>query len=163
MIETETKPNTDSRKSNTVIYIILALMTGVAGYFGFQTYQGHQQKTQLLARAAQDSLRIVDLDTKYTETLATLNSYKGLNAQLDSIIQVREGELGKCRNEFLTMVRKNKISDEEYQKQLADLRNINSERSIQRVAGLPPDNGVCAILYHAARSHSDFRPVFARV
>jgi hypothetical protein len=125
MSDTETSGDSGKKKSNTVLYIALALMTGAAGFFGFRSYQEHEEEIALHARATTDSIRIADLDSKYTETLSSLNSYKGLNVQLDSIIKVREGELSKCRNEFLTLVRKNKISEEEYQKQLADLRNIN--------------------------------------
>jgi hypothetical protein len=102
----------------------LVIALGLAGYF----FNGYQQRGKEMAlRSAADSVRIADLDSKYTETLSMLNSYKGLNAQLDSIIKVRESELSECRNNFLAAVRKNNVNEEEYQKQLAELQDINAE------------------------------------
>ena len=144
MSDTETQGDSGNRNSKTLLYIGLAVMTAVAGFFAFRSYQGHQEEVKLLERASADSIRIADLDSKYTETLASLNSYKGLNAQLDSIIKVRESELGKCRSEFLSMVRKNKVSEEEYQKQLADLRNINTNFQ-NEIAQLQSENKLLKI------------------
>lgn len=78
------------------------------------------------AKIAADSAQIMDLDARFQAAQADLLAYRGLNRELDSIIAIKEKELQQCRNNFMTLVRRNKITEEECAKHLAALRQIDS-------------------------------------
>ncbi len=64
---------------------------------------------------------------KYNEALVNIESYKGQNAQLDSIIAVKEKALMDLKNNYASLQNKTKISKAEYDKQVASMNSIVSD------------------------------------
>jgi hypothetical protein len=141
MSDTETpKQEKESTKSIPVIfYLSLAVIAGLAGYIFYNHTQVVAEKQKMEQRMTSDSLRISDLDSKYKAVMDTLAAYKGLNRELDSILAIKEHELSKCRNSFLSSVQKNKLTDAEYNKQIADLQSIVASLQMQ-IAQMQADN-----------------------
>ncbi|HYV94236.1 MAG TPA: hypothetical protein VE978_20845 [Chitinophagales bacterium] len=118
---------TERRSSEWIFILALVIVAGIAAYFFFRFYQGNEARAQLVKQAHIDSIHIASLDSMYTATRDSLTSYKGLNAQLDITIAEKENELSECRRNFLSTVRKNKLNEAAYKKQIADLQNLSSD------------------------------------
>ncbi len=119
-----------NRLRSTTLLVTLGILclfsAGVALYFAYDNRQIKENIVKMEEKISADSMRVVALDAEFQETLTMLHSYKGLNRTLDSLIAVKEMELKKCRLEFMTLVRRNRISEEECAKQYANLRTIDS-------------------------------------
>ena len=88
--------NQPPRRQNnrTIFYIILILLLlGINIYLYMKYYQKSNQSQTLTEQVNSDSVRIADLDTKYQQALVNIESYKGQNAKLDSIIAIKEKDL----------------------------------------------------------------------
>ncbi len=140
MSENETQSESKEKRSIPIIfYLALLVIAGLGGYIFYNHSQQKAQELKMEERMTTDSLRIADLDSKYKAVMDTLASYKGLNRQLDSILAIKESELSRCRGSFLSAVQKNKMTDAEYTKQIADLQNIIATLQ-QQITQLQADN-----------------------
>lgn len=119
------QPENQPPKQNnrTVFYIILILLlVGINIYLYVKYYQTKNQAQTLTEEANMDSIRIADLDMKYQEALVNIESYKGQNSKLDSIIAVKEKELMGYKSNLDAMKKKMKISEADYKKQVDGLQ-----------------------------------------
>ncbi|HYV95127.1 MAG TPA: hypothetical protein VE978_25350 [Chitinophagales bacterium] len=120
-----TPPRSNSR---TIFYVLLLLILfGINVYLYIKYNQRTTQSQQLTEQVNDDSTRLSDLNMKYQEALVNIESYKGQNAQLDSIIAVKEKSLLDLKNNYAAQAKKNKITQAEYDKQVAGLNSIVSD------------------------------------
>src|SRR5256885_921212 len=113
--------NQPPRRQNnrTIFYIILILLLlGINIYLYMKYYQKSNQSATLTEQVNSDSSRIADLDTKYQEALVNIESYKGQNSKLDSIIAVKEKDLKGYKSNLDQLKKKMKISEADYKKQV---------------------------------------------
>lgn len=126
--------NQPPRRQNnrTIFYIILILLLlGINIYLYMKYYQKSTQSKALNEQVNSDSVRIADLDMKYQEALVSIESYKGQNAKLDSIIAVKEKELMGFKSNIDQLKKKMKISESDYKKQVDDLQSMVNDLATQ--------------------------------
>lgn len=122
------EPGTPKGNNRSIFYIlILVLLLGVNIFLYIKYSQKGTENTQLIENLNSDSLRIDQLNTEYNQALVSIESYKGQNAQLDSMIAVKEKELMQYKNNLSSLQKSKKISDEEYKKQSTALQTIVSD------------------------------------
>src|SRR5262245_35837238 len=99
-MSTEQTPDQQPKRNNrSVFYIaLLLILLGVNIYLYIKYNQRSTESAQLTEQVNNDSVRIADLNNKYQEALVSIESYKGQNAQLDSIIAVKEKEMQEYKN-----------------------------------------------------------------
>ncbi len=123
----DVRPNPDaqSRKTRSVFYIVLLLLlVGLNVYLYLRLNQLERRSEQVTKEIAEDSLRLVELDLKYQEALASIESYKGQNASLDSLIALKERELMELRQHYAALSREKKLSEEEARKAINQMRAL---------------------------------------
>jgi len=127
MTDEQNSPRSRSN-SRTIFYVLLLLiLLGINVYLYIKYNQRNTETKQLTEQVNADSLRLTDLNMKYQEALVNIESYKGQNAQLDSIIAVKEKSLMDLKNSYSAQQKKYKISKQEYDKQVSELNNIVSD------------------------------------
>jgi hypothetical protein len=120
------------QNNRTIFYIILILLlVGINIYLYVKYYQTKNQTQTLTEEANIDSLRIADLDMRYQEALVNIESYKGQNSKLDSIIAVKEKELMGFKSNLDAMKKKMKVSEADYKKQLDGMQNTVNDLMAQ--------------------------------
>src|ERR1700722_13586086 len=96
--ETPVNNNSDKRNNRTIIYIVLIALLVCANIYLYVKYNQKEKETIVVKEAVNlDSMRIVDLDAKYTAAYNEVESLKGQNSSLDSIITVKESEIKKMK------------------------------------------------------------------
>lgn len=128
------QPENQQPKQNnrTIFYIILILLlVGINIYLYVKYYQTKNQSLALTEEANMDSIRIADLDMKYQETLVNIESYKGQNSKLDSIIAVKEKELMGFKSNLDAMKKKMKVTEADYKKQMDGMQNTVNDLMAQ--------------------------------
>jgi len=131
--ETQTPEEGRKRISGANVFYISALVVLVCGaIFLFAANRTKSNQNDVLTTQLNESnTRYTDLDKQYEAALAEVASYKGQNATLDSIINVKEGQL-KTFQASLTKEKKNRmLSDADYKKQLEQLGSIVSDLTSQ--------------------------------
>src|SRR4030095_608096 len=126
--------NQPPKKQNnrTIFYIILILLLlGITIYLYMKYYKKRNQSTTLTEQVNSDSVRIADLDMKYQEALVNIESYKGQNSKLDSIIALKEKELMGYKSNIDQMKKKMKISEADYKKQVDGLQSMVNDLTAQ--------------------------------
>lgn len=128
------QPDNQPKKQNnrTIFYIILILLLlGINIYLYIKYYQKSNQSQTLTEQVNSDSSRIADLDMKYQDALVNIESYKGQNAKLDSIIAVKEKELMGYKSNLDVMKKKMKVSEADFKKQSEGLQNLVNDLTAQ--------------------------------
>jgi len=128
MADEQSRPNEPApqRRNNRTVFIVVLvlLLIAIQVYLYLKYTQRNTQNQQLVEQVNADSVRIADLGMKYQEALANVESYKGQNAQLDSIIAVKEKQLLDIKNSYSSLQKDKKLSEAEYNKQISGLNNI---------------------------------------
>lgn len=143
--ENRANQNYERRNNRTMIYIILIALLVCANIYLYVKY--NQKETMVVKeqeKIAKDSMNIVDLDAKYTAAYNEVESLKGQNATLDSLVTVKEGEIKKMKERLDAAVRNNKISKEEYQKQLDNLQQLVDNLKTQ-IVQLEKEKGILIV------------------
>jgi hypothetical protein len=114
--------------SRTIFYVLLLLLLlGINVYLYIKYNQRSTRNQQLTQQVSTDSTQIADLNMKYNEALVNIESYKGQNGQLDSIIAVKEKALMDLKNNYASLQNKTKISKAEFDRQVASMNTIVSD------------------------------------
>ena len=131
MADEQPRPNepVPQRKNNRTVFIVLLvlLLIAIQVYLYLKYTQRNTENQKLTEQVNADSVRIADLGMKYQEALANVESYKGQNAQLDSIIAVKEKALLDIKNNYNSLQKEKKLSEAEYNKQINGLNGIVSD------------------------------------
>jgi predicted RNase H-like nuclease (RuvC/YqgF family) len=132
----------DSKNNRTLILIILiALLVGV-NIFLYVKYTQKETQTIALTEALNiDSMRIVDLNAKYSTALEELSSLRGQNQSLDSLLDIKEAEIKKMKASLDNALKNKKISDTEYKKQVEMLQSLISDLKNQ-ISALEKEKGI---------------------
>ncbi len=132
----------ESRNDKTLIYIILIALLVGANIFLYVKYTQKEKQTFALTEALNiDSMRIVDLDAKYSSALVELNSMRGQNKTLDSLLDIKEVEIKNMKASLDKAYKDKKLSDAEYKKQLDMLQNLISDLKSQ-ISVLEKEKGI---------------------
>ncbi len=129
MAEGQYNQNNPQRGSGgTVFYVLLLLLLLGINIFLYVKYNQRNTETQTLSQqVTTDSVQFTDLNSKYQESLASIESYKGQNAQLDSMIAIKEKSLAELKRSYASLQNKNKISKADFDKQVASMNDIVSD------------------------------------
>ena len=125
----------------TILLIIIALLAGANIYLWVKLNQKSKEAVVLREAVNVDSMRIVDLDAKYNQALVEIQSMKGQNAKLDSILSEKEADINKMRSDLESARKSRKISDSEYNKQLGNLQKLVDDLKAQ-ITQLEQEKGI---------------------
>ncbi len=125
------------RKDVTVVkqkngWIILLVLTTIL-FLGTSIYlfSDHikQVKTAetLTTKVTESEGRYTDLDTKYTAALAEIESYKGKNAEMDSMLAEKEKSIQGLQASLNKERKHGQISESDYKKHLDELNGVVAE------------------------------------
>ncbi|MBA2422270.1 MAG: hypothetical protein H0V61_03495 [Chitinophagales bacterium] len=118
--------------NRTIFYIgLILLLVAINVYLYVKYNQSNKNSQTLTEQVSNDSIRIADLDLKYNETLVNIESYKGQNAMLDSLISVKEKELAGYKSDLDAMKKKMRVSEAEYNKQMSGLQALITDLDAQ--------------------------------
>src|SRR6185295_5608656 len=110
-----------SRKLNGagIFFLITTLVFLGAGIFLFadSNHKAKEARTLNTELVASEK-RYSDLDSKYTEALGEIESYKGKNAELDSMLSLREKSINDLRANLTKERKKRTLSEADYKGQL---------------------------------------------
>jgi hypothetical protein len=128
--QTDTRPSGGNGRL-WILGILLVLSLG-ANFYIYSKYANTQSKTQEQSQQINtDSVRLADLDNQYKQSLVTIESYKGQNAHLDSIISVKEKQLMSAKSQIDQERKQNKISTQQYQDQLDNMKGVVNDLQTQ--------------------------------
>lgn len=131
------------RKSNRTIFIVLLVLLIIASqvYVYIKFNQRSMENQRLVEQVNADSIRIADLGLKYQEALANVEAYKGQNAQLDSIIAVKEKSILDMKNSYAALQKQMKLTEADYNKQVNQLNGIINDLQNQ-IVQLQAENNI---------------------
>ncbi len=133
-----------SRKMNgtAVFFLITTLIFLGAGIYLFATgVHKTKEATALTSELSTSETRYTDLDTKYSSVLADIESYKGKNASLDSMLSLREKAINDLRSNLNSEHKKRQLSESEYKSQLSNLNSMITDMNV-KIDELQKQNGM---------------------
>lgn len=114
-----------SRRNRNILFVVLILLLLASNIYLYLRIERNEAQTQMFQQKInEDSLRLAELDQLYQEALMSLESYKGQNASLDSLIAVKEQELSQLREQYATLSLQKRLSEEEARKAMERMRAV---------------------------------------
>ena len=118
----------ENQKSNKTIYLILIgllLLTNViVGYF---LVNKNNLNTELQKENTTVNTQFSEIQVQYNQTISELNDVKGINSQMDSIIELREGDLVSKKVEIEKLLKKGNLTSAELNKARTLIAELKSE------------------------------------
>jgi peptidoglycan hydrolase CwlO-like protein len=143
-----------SRKLNGagIFFLITTLAFLGAGIFLFadSNHKAKEMKTMNTELVASEN-RYADLDSKYTAVLGEIESYKGKNADLDSMLTIREKSIKDLRTNLNKEKKKRTLSEAEYKGQLENLNSMIVELNT-KIEELQKTNSMLVVRTDSMRS-----------
>lgn len=118
---TSAKP---ARNRNLLFGVLLLLLLASNIYLYLRIEQKEKQAEVYEKQIDEDSIRLAELDQRYQEALQSLESYKGQNQQLDSLIALKEQELSQLREQYATLGLQKRLSEEEARKAIERMKSV---------------------------------------
>jgi predicted RNase H-like nuclease (RuvC/YqgF family) len=113
----ETNQSNGSKRIYLAIIALLLLINGVAIYM---LVNENKQKEQIVhdtgAKISQDSIQIKDMTAQLDNAHTEMESQKGKNAELDSIISARQHEIESIKNQLMAAQKRGNVTSGELQK-----------------------------------------------
>jgi hypothetical protein len=126
--------DTQNKNKGTIFYLLLILLlTGGTIYSYFNFTQKAKELTVANSHLNSDSIRIDSLDDAYKASLNQIEDYKGRNAHLDSVLNVREASIKSMIGQLDQARAQNKLSEADFQKKLGALQMQNDSLDTQIV------------------------------
>lgn len=147
MIDSDETPVQEPQKKNnhTGIYItVIVILVLVCGYLAISIHRSSQVVTAQTQTINTDSLHFADLSTRYHMEMDSLYSYKGQNATLDSMLNIKIAKLKEMENNLAVARRNGKLAAMQYQKSL-DTLNAMMGNLKQQIADLQSQNHVLIV------------------
>lgn len=124
--ETQTPASQKSKLSGISILLLITTIVFVGATIFL--FADNQSKSKQLSAVSEEvtasEKRYTDLDAKYTAALAEIESYKGKNSTLDSMLAVKERYILTLRANLNSEKKNRSISEAEYKRQMADLNSL---------------------------------------
>jgi len=134
----QTADNPNKRNNYlTILLIIIALLAGANIYLWVKLNQKTKETVMLHDTMNVDSMRIVDLDSKYNQAISDLQGMKGQNASLDSLLNQKEEQIKQMQSDL----KKHKMSEGEYKKQVGNLQKLIDDLKVQ-ITTLEKEKGI---------------------
>jgi len=128
-----------------IFFLVTTLVFLGAGVYLFahSATRAKEMKT-LSTELTTSENRYADLDAKYTNALAEIESYKGKNAALDSILIAKEKAITDMRANLNREKKQRQLSQTEYKAQLDNLNTMIADLS-SKIDALQKENGVLMV------------------
>lgn len=135
-----------------IFFLITTLVFLGAGIYLFaeSNHKAKEAKT-LNTELVSSEKRYTDLDSKYTEALAEIESYKGKNAELDSLLSLREKSINDLRANLNKERKTRTLSEKDYKGQLDNLNTMIAGLST-KIDSLQKENGMLMVRTDSMRS-----------
>jgi len=133
-----------SRKLNGagMFFLFTTILLLGAGIFISADYaKKSKEATTLTTELSASDKRYTELDARYTVALADIESYRGKNATLDSLISMKEKSLLDMKSNLNRERKQRQLGEKEYKQQLVDLNSLitglaSKIDSLQRANGI---------------------------
>lgn len=109
----ETNQGNGSKRIYLAIIALLLLINGVAGYL---LYNENKQKEEKIQVVQQKDAEIKSMTQSLDSATQVLETMKGKNAELDSIVAMKQADIDKTKSELLAAQRHGAISDADKKK-----------------------------------------------
>ena len=109
----ETNQGNGSKRIYLAIIALLLLINGVAGYL---LYNENKQKEEKIQVVQQKDNEIKGMTQSLDSANAVLETMKGKNSELDSIVAMKQAEIDKTKSELVAAQRRGNISDADKKK-----------------------------------------------
>lgn len=133
----------ENKRGNNRIYIaIISLLLLVDGVVGFLLYKENKEKQEKIEEVGKYANDYRELNEQFATTKLELETLKGKNAELDSIIQERQEKIEKYQAELAAAQREGKLNAAElrrYKDLIAGLQEENTTLQ-KRVSELTAQN-----------------------
>jgi peptidoglycan hydrolase CwlO-like protein len=143
-----------SRKMNGagIFFLVTTLVFLAAGIYLFadSNHKAKEAKTLNTDLVASEN-RYTDLDSKYTSALGEIESYKGKNAELDSMLAQREKSIKDLRANLSKERKTRTLSEKDYKSQLENLNTMVAGLSA-KIDSLQKVNGMLIVRTDSMRS-----------
>ncbi len=128
-----------------VFFLITTLIFLGAGIYLFATgvHKTHEAAA-LNTELTSSETRYTDLDSRYSSALAEIETYKGKNATLDSVLSIRENNIKELRSNLGSEKKKRQLSESEYKTQLGSLNNMLDDLN-KKIDELQKQNGMLTV------------------
>jgi len=135
-----------------IFFLVTTLVFLAAGIYLFadSNHKAKEAKT-LNTELVSSEARYSDLDAKYTGALAEIESYKGKNAELDSMLSLREKSINELRTNLSKERKKRTLSEADYKGQLENLNTMIADLST-KIDELQKTNGILIVRTDSMRS-----------
>lgn len=120
------------------------VLLGAGVFLSADSIHKSKQATALSAELSTSEKRYTDLDAKYSEALSEIESYRGKNATLDSVLAIKEKAIIDMRANLSQERKKRQLSETDYKSQLTDLNSMITGLTA-RVDSLQRENRVLVV------------------
>ncbi len=110
-----------------VVYTIIAVL--LIGLNVFMYFKTNNEKKAILADKSKVDSAYSQLERDYKRSLAEIEQYKGANAALDSLVQIKEAALKSKKEEIKLMLAKQNLDQQDLNlaiRKIADLKRENN-------------------------------------
>ncbi|HAP01608.1 MAG TPA: hypothetical protein DCQ93_06760 [Bacteroidetes bacterium] len=112
----------DNKTLLLIVIIVLSICLNIFLYWKLNQKQDVLEvKTQ---QSNMDSVKIADLDMKYSSALQDIEGLRGQNTSLDSLLDIKENEIKSMKAALYAAKKAKKISDTEYLAKIQELQNL---------------------------------------
>jgi hypothetical protein len=122
----EKQEGSGSKKIYLGIIALLLLINGVAGYLLFNENKAKETK---IAEVQKKDTEIKDLNQQFENAKQELESMKGKNAALDSVVTARQAAIEKVQGELVAAQKRGNMSAAEVQKYKAIIAKMEGENA----------------------------------
>jgi len=120
------------------------LLLGAGIFISADYAKKSKEATALTTDLSASEKRYTELDARYTVALADIESYRGKNATLDSMLNMREKAILDMKANLGRERKQRQIGDKEYKQQLTDLSSLIAGLTV-KIDSLQRVNGVLVV------------------
>ena len=128
----ETRASQDSKKTFYIVLIVILILLN--GFFAYNHWQARKEANRLTEEQTKLRAEYDDISAELADNQLLLDSLRGINSEMDSMLVMRQDELASMRAQIETLL-KNKKDLDQARALIASLKK-NNQQYIARIDSL---------------------------